>query len=295
MPMTDERPPFESSQPEHVQQSVRAFYEEVGWTTDGGGVTEDAHRFEDLRPTSGEYLRRCHHRVTLALPPDGRLLLDVASGPLQRDDFLEYSAGYRYRVCVDLTLAALRGARRRIGTHGLFVVGDITRLPFRDDAFDGVVSLHTIYHVPAPRQAQAFLELHRVLARGRRAVVVYAWGRHAPLMFLFDALPHKLASLWASLRTRAGGRRVSPAPLYFAPQSPGWFRREVASRVPTEVRVWRSLSPYFQRHWVSGNALGSAFLRVVFALEERFPHAFGRWGNYPMIVLRKADRGRSNA
>lgn len=269
-----------------LKGSVREFYEKVGWNADADGVFEDASRFEDLRPVGRSYLARCHERVSRHLPASGRYLLDVASGPVQRDEFLAYSAGHRHRVCVDLTMSALRGARRRLGAHGLYVIGDITRLPFREGAFDGVVSLHTIYHVPAAQQAGAFLELFRVTSAGTAAVVVYAWGKHAPLMLLFDALPHKLASLWRRLR-RGGTAGAQPGALYFAPQSPGWFRREVAARVPAEIKVWRSLSPFFQQHFVPANALGAWFLDRIYALEERWPGLLGRWGNYPLLVLRK--------
>ncbi|MFI5372295.1 MAG: glycosyltransferase [Candidatus Eisenbacteria bacterium] len=278
------RPPAHEG--ESIQRSVRSFYEQVGWNADERGTYEDAARFEDLRPVGKRYLERCHARVKRHLPGQGRYLLDVASGPVQRDEFLEYSAGHRFRVCVDLTMSALRGARRRLGVHGLYVVGDVTRMPFRDGTFDGAVSLHTIYHVPAALQAGAFLELYRVVRPGAAGVVVYSWGKHAPLMFLFDAVPHKVASIWRGLR-RVVGVATGETGLYFAPQSPAWFRREVAARIPAEITVWRCLSPFFQRRFVPGNRLGVWFLDVVYALEERWPHVFGLLGNYPMLVLRK--------
>jgi len=283
----DETPArLEIHEGEPLQRSVREFYEQVGWNVDERGIFEDAARFEDLRPVGERYLDRCHARVRRHLPPGGRYLLDVASGPVQRDEFLAYSERHQYRVCVDLTMSALRGARRRLGRHGLYVVGDIARLPFRDDTFEGAVSLHTIYHVPAAQQAGSFLEFFRVVRPGTAGVVVYSWGKHAPLMFLFDALPHKIASIWRGLRRAAGTAAREPG-LYFAPQSPAWFRREVAARIPAEITVWRSLSPFFQQHFVPQNRFGEWFLDRVYALEERWPKAFGRWGNYPLLVLRK--------
>jgi ubiquinone/menaquinone biosynthesis C-methylase UbiE len=45
-----------------------------------------------------------------------------------------------------------------------FVVADIQRLPFRQDAFDVVISLETIEHVPEPKRGVA--ELGRVLTLG---------------------------------------------------------------------------------------------------------------------------------
>jgi ubiquinone/menaquinone biosynthesis C-methylase UbiE len=270
-------------EPHPLKDSVRSFYESVGWNADDHGTYQDAARFEDLRPVGRDYLSRCHARVSRHLPRHGRYLLDVASGPVQRDEFLVYSVGHRRRVCVDLAMSALRGARRRLGRHGLYVIGDITRLPFRDDTFDGAVSLHTIYHVPAEQQSEAFVELYRVVREGTAAAVVYSWGKHGPLMFPFDTVPNKIASLFR----RMNGARGAEPRLYFAPQAPGWFRREVAARIPVEVTVWRSLSPFCQRHFIPDNAFGSWLLDRIWALEERWPRLFGWLGNYPLFVLRK--------
>ncbi len=63
-------------------------------------------------------------------PGPGRFLLDAGSGPIQYPEYLTYSDGYRYRVCVDISAVALVEARRRIGKQGLFVVADVSALPF---------------------------------------------------------------------------------------------------------------------------------------------------------------------
>src|SRR6266568_4805141 len=118
----------------NIKAAVRTFYDTTGWALRDGIRFEDAARFEDLRPVAAEYVHRCHLRVKEHLSSGGCALLDVASGPLQFDEYLEYGAGYGYRVCVDLSLAALRKARERIGTRGQYVVADITNLPFRGDA-----------------------------------------------------------------------------------------------------------------------------------------------------------------
>ena len=59
-------------------------------------------------------------------------------------------------------------ARKRVGEHGLYVVADIANLPFKPDVFDGVVSLHTIHHLPEGEHLRAFDELYRVLAPAAR-------------------------------------------------------------------------------------------------------------------------------
>jgi SAM-dependent methyltransferase len=163
-----------------IKKDVQEFYDNIGWDKSDDGFS-DASIYEDLRPVAAEYIQRCHQRVKQHLPDSGRYLLDVASGPVQYDDYVE--------------------ARRRLGDKGLYVVADIANLPFADNTFDGVVSLHTIYHVPAAEQEKAFNEIHRVLAPERPAVVVYSWGARSPLMLL-SLMPFQVWN-WLSRRIRA--------------------------------------------------------------------------------------------
>ena len=162
-----------------IKQDVRKFYDDIGWQEIGEGVYQNA-RYEDLRPVSWEYIHKCHLRVGRYLTPNGRYLLDAGSGPIQYPEYLEYSSGYEARVCADISIVALAEARQRIGDlnsggKGLFVVADVANLPFRKDAFDGVVSLHTIHHLPIEEHRQAYQELHRVLKPSNSAVVVNGW------------------------------------------------------------------------------------------------------------------------
>ena len=80
-------------------------------------------------------------------------------GPIQYPEYLTYSQGYSYRVCVDISIVALQEARKRIGSRGLYVVADVANLPFRPDVFDGVVSLHTLHHLPPQDHGRAYGEL----------------------------------------------------------------------------------------------------------------------------------------
>ena len=159
-----------------IKQQVREFYDQVGWQQVSEGVYQNA-RYEDLRPVSREYIHRCHLRVRRHLQPQGRYLLDAGSGPIQYPEYLSYSEGYQYRVCADISHVALKDARERTGDHGLCVVADIANLPFKRDVFEGVVSLHTIHHLPPGDHVRAYQELYRVLASGSQAVVVNGWGK----------------------------------------------------------------------------------------------------------------------
>ena len=174
---------------ERIKNDVRQFYDRVGWQQVSEGVYQNA-QYEDLRPVSREYIHRCHLRVNRHIKRVGRYFLDAGSGPIQYPEYLTYSAGYVYRVCLDISLVALQDARGRIGAHGLFVVGDIAHLPFKADIFNGIVSLHTIHHLPPQDYVPAFREIKRVLADGASAVVVNGWDESA-LMKIFN-LPIRL-------------------------------------------------------------------------------------------------------
>ena len=287
-----------------VKQEVRQFYDQVGWQLVGEDVYQNAH-YEDLRPVSREYIHRCHLRVARQLKPDGRYLLDAGSGPIQYPEYLEYSRGYQCRVCADISITALKEARKRIGDaqtggHGLFVVADIANLPFKPGIFDAVVSLHTIHHLPEDEHLQAYSELHRVLAPHSTAAVVNGWPA-SRLMNAFDPLirsANRLRGLASRLlgrakpaRQKAGksDKEASPKGTFTNRHNAAWIKSEVGARMPAQIYVWRSVSVRFLRALIHPRLAGRGWLRLLFWLEERFPHFFGENGQYPLIVIQKSD------
>jgi SAM-dependent methyltransferase len=291
-----------------VKQRVRQFYDRVGWQTVSDGTYQNA-RYEDLRPVSSNYIRRCHQRVKRFLRPSGRYLLDAGSGPVQYAEYLTYSESYQYRVCVDISIVALQEARCRIGDHGLFVVADIANLPFKPEPFDGVVSLHTLHHLPLDEQSKAYAELFRVMKPGSTGVVVNGWT-DSPLMRHLNWLVRLMERAGRLLLRLRGGQnkgqptaveakvKTNPLPqdsakekaptgTFIRKQDADWLRAELKGKMDFEIYPWRSVSVRFLRaviHDVSG---GRLWLRLLFGLEERFPHFFGEKGQYPLIVIRK--------
>ncbi|NJN79814.1 MAG: class I SAM-dependent methyltransferase, partial [Anaerolineales bacterium] len=132
------------------------------------------------------------------LIPTGRFILDAGSGPVQYEEYKTYSAGYKKRVCLDISIQALREARTRIGEHGVFVVGDLASLPFKKEAFDGAVSMHAIHHLALTEHPRAYAEIHRVLAIGRTAAIVNGWSDP-----LFSRIAEPLIGLLRKLSGRA--------------------------------------------------------------------------------------------
>lgn len=266
------------------KKGVAKFYDEFGWQASGDNEHfNDATAFEDLRPLTAFYRRRCHRRVNRYLP-GGRFLLDVASGPVQIPEYRSFSQGYERRVCVDLSITGLLAAKRRLGDHAICVLGDITALPLRDGSMDNFVSLHTIYHVPAPEQATAVAELFRVLQAKRDGVIVYSWGSRAAINRWAER-----AARW--VKPPASGAASTPLPeglgLYFSPHDYAWYQREVAARYPTRLRIWRSVGKEFLQYFARGPLSAALVLWPLYLGEQWFPRLFGRIGICPMFVLSK--------
>lgn len=280
-----------------VKEQVRQFYDQIGWQTVSDGTYQNA-RYEDLRPVAREYIHRCHLRVKRHLAPSGRLLLDAGSGPIQYPEYLTYSQGYQQRVCLDISIVALQEARKRIGDHGLFVVADVANLPFQSDAFDGLVSLHTLHHLPGGDQEKAYAELHRVLAPGRSGVVVNGWTdsplmrRAMPLVRLFERVGKRLAGRKAEAQPEQkpaaqAAVKAEPVGTYIQKLDADWLRKMLNGRMRFQIFVWRSVSVRWLRALIHAPLGGRAWLRLLYWLEERFPVWFGERGQYPLIVIYK--------
>jgi len=274
-----------------VQQQVRQFYDQVGWIQSDDGLYQNA-RYEDLRPVSAEYIHRCHLRVLRHLKAVGHFLLDAGSGPIQYPEYLSYSQGYRYRVCVDLSIVALMEARERVGEHGLFVVADVSHLPFRKGVFDGVVSLHTFHHLPLEEHQNAYRELNRVMTAESIAVVVNGWD--SPFLTQFLEAPLNLRR-WLRFAYRAIKNSLGLQKMASEEEKATFVHKNTASRLKKmleedmQVRIytWRSVSVRFLRAFINPQWGGKFILKGLFALEERFPHFFGERGQYPLIVINR--------
>jgi len=285
---------------EDIKQEVRAFYDSVGWQPIGEGLYQNA-RYEDLRPVSHEYLHRCHLRVLEHLPSSGDILLDAGSGPIQYPEYLEYSRGYQYRLCLDISHTALVEARRRIGDHGLFVVGDVAHLPFAPRSVDGLVSLHTVHHLPPEEHLAAFRGFMDCMKPGAKAVVVYSWGRDSLLMKatrpfirlmsfpirLYRRVTGRQGSFASGIEnpTEDAERLIHRAGTYTFKHNYAWMVQHLSDFPGFDIRVWRSVSTSFLRAFIYRPLAGRTILRLLFAMEDLAPHFFGRIGQYPMLLF----------
>lgn len=287
-----------------IKRNVRDFYDRIGWQEVSDGIFQNAV-YEDLRPVSRKYIHDCHMRVLRHLKPHGRLLLDAGSGPIQYPEYLEYSQGYQYRVCADISVVALQEARRRIGSHGMFVVTDIANLPFVADVFDGVLSMHTIHHLPKEEQLKAFQELYRVAQTNSEVVVINGWSM-PPLIRITEKLADGLE--WLRRKKRVKRKMIKPVSTehnnpakkfyavdeqdtvkgtYVRKHNAAWALKVVGKHMPVKIWVWRSVNVRFLRSFIHEKFGGKIILDILYWLEERFPHFLGKAGQYPLIVIHK--------
>lgn len=288
----------------NTKKSVREFYDRVGWQTVNADMYQNA-QYEDLRPVSQDYIHRCHLRVNRHIAKEGQYLLDAGSGPVQYPEYLTYSEGYQARVCMDISIVALKEARKRLGDHGRYVVGDIAHLPFKSDVFDGIVSLHTIHHVSLEDKLPAYDELYRTLTPGKTMVVVNGWT-NAPLMRWLTRFMAAIKQFhdWRR-KKKEGTKPVEPSvePGGLSPQETDqgsapagtfvqkldaeWLTQALKERMDFEILVWRSVSVRFLRSVIYPEWGGRFWLKVIYWLEERFPRLLGRIGQYPLVVVKK--------
>jgi len=270
---------------DEAEARVAKFYGSVGWETEDE-ITEDARLWEDLRQHAASYVSRCRLRVRRHVPERGRCLLDMASGPIQYPEYLEYSRNFDKRYCVDLSAKALEAARRRIGDHGVFLHGSFFDLDLDEDFFDCSVSLHTIYHIDRDRQEEAVRKMLRVTKPGQPVVIVYS-NPHT----IIDGfgVPRRIRRGIGRLVRR---NRTMDSGVYFHAHPLRWWRR-FSDVADVKIRPWRAFAAHHQRRLFPDSPFGERMLEALFRMEDRYPWFFVSFFQYPMIVLVKRSSAAS--
>ena len=292
--------------PDEIKQKVERFYNEVGWQLEANGRYQNAE-YEDLRPVSADYIARAHARVGEHMAPNGDYLLDAGSGPVQYEAYLKYSQDYKRRVCFDLSMVALQEARKKLGDRGFYAVGDIAHLPFKEEVFDGIVSLHTIHHLPMEEKEACYLGLYRCLKPGRSMATVDGWSEYKlkQVWRRMENITFRLRKEYelkptrspknVNSQTAASDKKSGPAGTFVKQSSAKWFKQTFKGIFPFEIISWRSASVRFLRTVIGSNARGYQALKLLSWLEDRFPRFFGENGQYPLIVISKPTEKSARA
>jgi ubiquinone/menaquinone biosynthesis C-methylase UbiE len=272
-----------------AEKQVLDFYNNIGWKTNFG-ITEDARRFEDLRESAKDYVRKCRLRILRYIPKSGQNILDMASGPIQYEEYLQYSKNFKKRYCVDLSLSALKQAKKKIKDHGVYLHGSFFDILFKKNFFDCSISLHTIYHIDKDKQEEAVQKLIDITKPGKPLIIVYTnpskilkWSSRL-IMFPFLIL-EKSKEIFKKLIKKKEYKKYTD--LYFYGHPIEWWDRFRNSQTSVKIVPWRSLNADIQKCIIPNNKIGKKIFNIIFNLEERFPNFFVKYFCYPMIIITK--------
>ena len=259
-------------------KSVREYYEKEGWTSDADGIFADTRAFVDLRKAPLDYTHKCMARLNKYFREGGEQLLDVGSGPIPHREYLTYGERFARRICVDLSIPALRIARSKLGDRGVFIRGDMTNLPIRSASIDAVTCNHVMYHIPADKQATAFREIWRVLKPGGVGVVVYAWQ--------WSPIAGRLAKVGSFFTGSKPDVKSGQPDIYYHAHSLKWFRSQ---EWPFRYRIdtFRIVDENFMKRYIPDGLTGRAILQCFYAAQLLFPSFCGKYGAFPAIVIYK--------
>lgn len=118
--------------------------------------------------SAGDRERELVEEFAAALPAGARVL-DAGCGAGVPATAALLAAGHRV-VGLDASREQLRLAGERVPAAAR-VQGDLAGLPFREEAFDGLVAYHSIIHVPREEHGRVLGEFARVLRPGGRLLV----------------------------------------------------------------------------------------------------------------------------
>jgi ubiquinone/menaquinone biosynthesis C-methylase UbiE len=279
------------------KQIVKDFYDTYGWEKNEDGIYLDTATFVDTRPALGYYYHESHMRVKNFINSTGEYFLDAGSGAIPYVEYLEYSSDFKWRVCIDFSKKALVEARSKLKEKGLYVIADITRLPFKDGIFDSTVSAHVLYHIPSDEQKSAVLELQRTIKHGGSCVIIYTWpgclltkiARGFNIRRMISKISRASSVLRKSTEEQINkGQNEGTYPsLYFHPHDYRWFQKNIPEEWDVDIRCWRCADSVFTKTFVPDNFFGRFLIGWIFQMENLFPHVLARIGRYPMIIIHK--------
>ena len=76
---------------------------------------------------------------------------------------------------VDFAAEQIRLAKTNL-PYSTFVCSDLTRMPFKKDVFDALVSYYAIIHVPRQEHSRLLVDFHRILRTGGLALLCLGAG-----------------------------------------------------------------------------------------------------------------------
>ena len=119
-----------------------------------------------------EYEDRCEQiALKRLLPDDGDLLLEIGAGAGRNTP--RYT-GFKRIVVLDYSLTQVQQAQKYLGKGDkyIYVAGDVYRLPFVDNLFDGATMIRVLHHMQDPQSALE--QIYRIMQHKSPFLLEYA-------------------------------------------------------------------------------------------------------------------------
>lgn len=233
--------------------SVKDYYDKIGWKKQKGKYV-DTLTFTSSK--GAKYKRLVNERLRNMIG-ESDSLLDIACGAVP------FNSKAKKQICIDFSITAVKEAKLN-KPDGIFILGDITNIPLKDNSVTDTISLHTIYHIEKDKQAKAIEEIKRVSQN--KCYVIYNAGKHATLINILT-LPLQLWN-WSEKRINPNSKRK----VYFYAHDYNWL--EKYGRLETYTLLNEN-----------GIKLYSVFLGLIAKIEKYFPrHAY-----HPLLIIDKKN------
>lgn len=271
------------------KERVFNYYNDINYKTHNSfSIYEDSPKWVDFRPVSQEYIHTSFTRAKKHLNPNGKYLLDIASGPIGLPEYIELSENFEYRICADISVNALIQAKYNYAhKKGIYICADICNIPIKEDICDSVLCQHTLYHIPKEEQKNAVNEMYRVTKPGSNVVIIYSLFYHSWFMNL-TLLPVQFYRMARHFAGKIYVRLFRSKPrLYFYPHSLRWFKSSFSFSNQMDFYCWRSTNKYFLNMFAHEKLGGKLFLKWLSASEEKHSKFWGKIGEYPLIKITK--------
>ena len=271
------------------KKRVFDYYNEINYKTYNSlKIYEDSKKWVDYRDVSKEYIFNSFTKAKNYINKSGKYFLDIASGPIGLKEYIDLSDNYEIRICIDISINALIQAKYNYQHRkGIYICGDITNIPLKENCCDSVLCQHTLYHIPKNEQKTAVDEMYRVAKPDTKIAIVYSWFYHSWFMNI-TLFPLQIYRIFRHIAGKIYVRFFSNKPrLYFYPHSPRWFHKSFSYSNKMEFYCWRSTNKYFLNLYIHNWFFGKKLLEKLKKSEDEYSKFWGRFGEYPVIVINK--------
>jgi ubiquinone/menaquinone biosynthesis C-methylase UbiE len=210
---------------------------------------------------------------------NGTFFLDAGCGAAPHTVF---GKDFNFHVCVDFSKTGLIETKRKV-KNGMFVMADLTNLPFNSSVFDGAAAMHVLYHLPKDSQAKAINELARVIDRKSKCLIAYS--NLSGFISFWNFFPQRLRRIKRKNGEKPAKTSDKP-PLNAHYFSLEYFRNLPSSGYKLYIRNAHFLGGA-SRSIVPNGFVGYIVYAILLFIERFFSKSIAKYSYHPAIILEK--------